>query len=166
MRRLEQVLSYISSALLLAMTLLVTADVIGRMMFRSPIYGTLEVVQFAMVGIVFLALPRCESNRAQISVTTLTERSRGKTLSALKLFGLFISFVMLIFIMWRSAAFTWTSWQEGQATMGLVHLPEAPAMLLVPIGASIACARIALLFYRELRKFGGPGDRVLTPSER
>ena len=154
MKRLEQVMHIISAFLILAMGLLVFWDVTSRYLFNRPVQGTLEVVEFAMVAIVFLALSETHAQDAHIRVSLLWERTRGATRSLLNLLGLIIGLAVLILIVWRGGLTAWEAWTGDYVTMGTPPLPEWPAKAFIPLGAFVAGIRIILSIWKESRSFG------------
>lgn len=67
--RIAQVLLWVVGALILLMMVNVTADVLGRVLFHSPLYGTSEMVgNYYMIGLVFLTIPTLELRNQQIFV--------------------------------------------------------------------------------------------------
>ena len=62
---------------LLAMMLLVAADVAGRYLIGHPLPGAIELVQYAMVFVVFSALPTVTLKRRHISLDVLHDRLGG-----------------------------------------------------------------------------------------
>ncbi len=153
MSKLEKVLDTISNFLIAAIVLLVTCDIGGRYLFNRPIQGTLELVEFIMVGVVFLGLSHSQAKGANIRVTLLVERTKGRTRLFLNLMGLFLGFCVLCLIVWRGGVAALEAWRGNYVTMGIQPLPEWPAKSLIPVGALIASVRIVLDIWSELRSF-------------
>lgn len=59
------------------MMLLVAADVAGRYLIGHPLPGAIELVQYAMVFVVFSALPTVTLKRRHISLDVLHDRLGG-----------------------------------------------------------------------------------------
>jgi TRAP-type C4-dicarboxylate transport system permease small subunit len=150
--RLEKGLNLISSILIMGMGFLVSADVICRYGLNSPVPGTFEFVEFMMVGIVFLALSRCQAQGAQIRVTVVLERIHAKIRSFLNILALLAGLIVLVLIVWSSGVSAWEAWQGGHVTFGLYQIPEAPARSLVPFGAAVASVRIMIDLLKEVTK--------------
>lgn len=71
-------LERLSGAALLVMLALTVVDVLGRYIFARPVAGVIELIQYAMVVVVFAALPAVTRRRQHISVGVL-EGSLGRT---------------------------------------------------------------------------------------
>ncbi len=63
---------WISGALLFAIALLIFIDVILRYIFNSPITGAQEIVEMAIVLVLYLGLPYSTYQRAHVRVDALT----------------------------------------------------------------------------------------------
>lgn len=155
---LERALGALSAFLIGAMTLLITFDVSGRLLLNKPLQGALEVSEFMMVGIVFLAISYCQMQKAHIRLGMLVDRSRGKVRSLFNLLALLTGLVVMVLITWRGHLEAWEAWQDGYVTQGIPPIPTAPALFLVPLGGLVASLRFALDIWRELRSFGRPAD--------
>ena len=64
----------ISSVLIFVLVLLITADIIGRYVFLSPVPGTLEITESLMVFIVFLAYAHTEAGKHNIRIQIIERR--------------------------------------------------------------------------------------------
>jgi len=67
-RLLENTASYLTAALLLLAALLTFFDVIGRNVFNSPVPGSTELTELAMVGMTFLLYPQVALRQKHITV--------------------------------------------------------------------------------------------------
>lgn len=70
-------LERLAGAALLVMLGLTCADVLGRYLFARPLAGVIELIQYAMVIVVFAALPVVTARGQHISVGLLDGRLRG-----------------------------------------------------------------------------------------
>lgn len=70
-------LERLAGTALLAMLGLTCADVLGRYLFARPLAGVIELIQYAMVIVVFAALPLVTSRGSHISVGLLDGRLYG-----------------------------------------------------------------------------------------
>jgi TRAP-type C4-dicarboxylate transport system permease small subunit len=70
-RHLQQIVQYLLMASLLAMVVLTFADVIGRRVFGSPVFGANDITEHLMAVIVFSGLPLLTSKRDHLSIDLL-----------------------------------------------------------------------------------------------
>lgn len=152
--RLSQVLALVGALGLLALLLHVSAEVIGRNLFRSPIPGTNQIVShYYMVLIAFLPLAWVERSRAMISVELLdgllpaSVRRFSDALTAL--------FACLIY-----AVIAWVTWADFVKNFNVgsfvdvlgIRLPIWPSYALPPVGFALAAL---VTGYRAIRGAGG-----------
>lgn len=70
-------LEWLACTALLAMMLIVVTDVGGRYLVGSPLPGAIELVQYAMVVVVFGGLPAVTLRRRHISLDLVHDRLSG-----------------------------------------------------------------------------------------
>jgi len=81
---LSRITDIIGRGILALMVLLITADVVMRYFFNSPIKGSYELVQFMLSMIVFLGLAFMQTKKGHVSVSLLTSKlSSGQSFLAL-----------------------------------------------------------------------------------
>lgn len=70
-RGLQLTLEGMAAAVLFALMLLTTADVLGRSLFNMPVTGTVELTQLMLAALVFFALPVVSWREEHIAVDLL-----------------------------------------------------------------------------------------------
>jgi TRAP-type C4-dicarboxylate transport system permease small subunit len=149
---------------ILAMTLLVTASVIGRYFFSMPIPGDLVLSEFLMVFVAFLPLAAVQASREHVFVTIFTDWMRNNTKVVLEAIGVVIG--LLIFTILAAATFTdfFHAWSVGTYTEGEIEFPEAPPRFVVFLGLALLAVRLlvdAIASVRGLRT----GEAAAARSE-
>lgn len=80
--------SMIGALCVVLMVLHVTADVVGRYLFNSPLTGTIVIVaNYYMILLVFLSIGIAEEKRAHISVEFFTDLLPQRAQPGISLFG-------------------------------------------------------------------------------
>lgn len=134
--RLVYALLAIAALLTFALSFLVVADVIGRVVFNSPVKGTPEMVSMSIVIICFLLAGYSVQSGSMLQADILVGvlGARGPLVSALLSGVLGAAFFALI--VWGSyepALHAWTSGEfEGE---GALRIPVWPARFVVMLGA-------------------------------
>ena len=77
--------SVIGMVFLLGMIAIVVADVFMRFCFRSPILGTVEIVEFMMLSLSFLIIALCVLDETHIRMDILFSRFPDKTKKILEI---------------------------------------------------------------------------------
>ncbi|MCE8021055.1 TRAP transporter small permease [Halomonas sp. MCCC 1A11036] len=144
MTRLANHISYalaVVAALSLGLMMLhVTADVIGKHFFNSPIPGTTEVVaSYYMVAVVFLPLAWVEVREGSIVVELLY----GLFPLAAKKVLLAVATTLSAFfyggLAWLSWAPALHAWKIGEVVEGAWRVVIWPTKFLLPLGLALAC---------------------------
>jgi TRAP-type C4-dicarboxylate transport system permease small subunit len=153
--RLMGILSAIGTAWIFFLMVLILADVIGRGTFNAPILGVPEMVQFSIVGIVFLQLPE-------------TLRTGGLTRSDVLLGALLIRYprvgcgMSLFFNLVGVVVFaiifatTWPLMQtafagsEFYGSTGVFQIPTGPLKVIILIGAAAMTIQFLLMAWEDL----------------
>jgi TRAP-type transport system small permease protein len=117
-------LEYVGGAMILAMMVVTTIDVVGRYFFAKPLWGGFETTEILMGLVVFAGMPMATARREHISID---------------LFDAMLSFRLRC---WQAAigdlvcaaiagVLAWRVWMRGQA---LVNVGETTMQLGIPRG--------------------------------
>lgn len=131
-----------AAGVVMVMMFPVTADVILRYVFRSPLHGSLELGEFMMIGVVYLSIAYIQAVKGHIRVEVGTARLPKKFQIALDILGYGFGLALFSIITWRSGHLAWEAWITGDYTMGVVRFPLWPAKSIVPIGTGLLCLRL------------------------
>ncbi len=136
MRRLLDSL-YLAAAVLagiclVAMTLLILAQVVGRW-FDILVPSTEDFSGFLLAAASFLALPHALREGAHIRVTLVISRLGGLSRRVSEGLVLLCALPLSAYIAWALGYMVWESWQFEELTQGYVPvplwLPQAPVAL-------------------------------------
>lgn len=139
--RLVYVLLAIAAIITFALSFLVVADIIGRVVFNSPVKGTPEIVSMSIVIICFLLAGYSVQSGSMIKADILIGRlgSSGNQIATIVTCLLGIGFFFLIG--WGSfdpLAHAWASGEyEGE---GALRVPAWPARLVIMLGGFLVAA--------------------------
>lgn len=142
-RAFINVLCFISMALLAALMLLGTADVVGRYFFNRPISGAYEISEVILAGIVLFALAYTASQNGHVSVDTFINRFTQPVRDVLGFLVSLLSLAVFAIIGWQGLLNALTAWQNNRL-IDVIDLPMAPFILVVPIGCLALCLELAL----------------------
>jgi len=142
---------------------LVCADVIGRVVFNSPVKGTPEIVSFSIVVICFLQAPFAIRSGGMIFVDAVTSRLPPLAQRVLEIAGYLLGLTFFVIVCWGSlepAAHAWTSNEfEGE---GALRVPVWPARFIIILGTALAAFNYLLATIERLR--APLGEPVRGPS--
>ena len=134
--RLVQTLLAAAALLRFSLGFLVVADVVGRVIFSSPVKGTPEIVSMSIVIICFLLAGHAVQSGGMLHADILVGLfgKRGPLLSSL-LSGLLgaVFFALIVWGSFEPALHAWTSDEfEGE---GALRVPVWPARFVVMLGS-------------------------------
>jgi TRAP-type C4-dicarboxylate transport system permease small subunit len=134
--RLVRILLAAAALLTFSLSFLVAADVIGRVVFNSPVKGTPEIVSMSIVIICFLLAAYAVHSGSMIRTDVLAGifGPRARTFAALLSGVLGAGFFGII--VWGSLEPLQHAWASGEFEgEGALRVPVWPARLVVMFGA-------------------------------
>lgn len=148
-------LGVLGSVCIMALAVLINADVLSREILHSPIGGVPEIVAMMMVSIVFLQLGQAvraeRMTRNGSFLNHLTERRPAVGHAMEALFSLFgcVVFVMIFITTIRYFMFAWNSDQYFGGVLG-VFIPVWPVKAVTLIGSLAVGCQFAVRTHRHL----------------
>ncbi len=131
---------------------LVCADVIGRVVFNSPVRGTPEMVSFSIVIICFLQAPFAIRSGGMIWVDAVTSHLPLLVQRLLEIAGYALGFAFFAIVFWGSldpSLHAWTSNEfEGE---GALRVPVWPVRFVIVLGTFLAAFNYLLVAIERLR---------------
>ncbi|MFZ2649931.1 MAG: TRAP transporter small permease [Burkholderiaceae bacterium] len=137
---------YLAAFLAFALCFLVVADVLGRVVFNSPVKGTPEIVSTSIVMICFLQAGYAVRSGGMIHVDALLKRLPPRLQSWMVTLGALLGAGLFAFLCWGSvepAMHAWTSNEfEGE---GALRVPAWPTRFILVLGTGLAATSYLLL---------------------
>ncbi len=148
---LTRLLLVLAAVLAFLLCFLVVADVIGRVVFNSPVKGTTELVSLSIVIICFLQAGFAIRSGGMLHVDMFVSKGGPRTQSLFAAFAALAGLVFFAAICWGSfdgAAHAWTSNEyEGE---GALRVPVWPARFVLMLGTFVAAFSYLLLLVQHL----------------
>ena len=146
----DRLLAHLGGLCILAMTLVVTCNVILRYVFRSPTSWSLEITGYLTVACIFLPLALTQAENKQIRVDLLRGRltPRLKSIVDLTISIIALSFFILLTI--KSLDMAIFSYQHHLVSNTVARMPLFPSQLVLTVGAFTLCMCFILLIYRQI----------------
>lgn len=136
LERISAALAFAGGAILVAVSSVVTAGVVGRWLFGREITGAFEIVQIGVAIAAFLFLPICQLHGQNITVDTFTNRAPARLRGGLDALWAFAYAVVALALAWRLAI-------GAKETIGSAMVSS---MLQLPFGWAMAVGAAALAF--------------------
>lgn len=131
---------------------LVTADVIMRGLFHSPIPGVLEIVQALNVIIIFLSIAFVQRLKGHIKIDLVVSHMSPAQLDAFETFCWIVGLAVFSLLTWQMSIFTVESWRVREATMGLIYFPVYPIKFLIAVGSFLLCLGFIIDITRSINR--------------
>ena len=144
---------YIVGALLLISVIYVSANVVGRYLFNSPVLGMRSYVGIMLVPITYLALAYGWYKRGFITVDILQKKLKGKVLWGFQFAFLLVTLILFAGLIWYGAVtetiISYTlKLQAGRPTY---YSPEWPWRTAMTLGLFLMMIRNILDLVRMVR---------------
>ena len=159
--RFEAALAAVGTGWILVLMALICADIVGRAAFNAPILGVPEMVQFSIVGIVFLQLPltlRTDGlTRSDLLLGALM-RARPRIAHALQLVFDLTGAALLAIIVgttWPLARQAFAN-KEFYGSTGVVHIPTGPLKAIIILGCAVMALQFLLRAWRAFQAMTAP----------
>jgi TRAP-type C4-dicarboxylate transport system permease small subunit len=143
-------MGYVSALAITVLMLLVTANVIGRYFFKSPITGTPEIACLLMIVIVFPALAWVALEGKHIKVDFIIERFSRR-------FQVITDSIMMLIILGIYSIITWESFPAAMTSTdvsSLLSIPQAPFYWVMAVGWAVFCVSILTLVIKRIAEAG------------
>lgn len=136
-----RVLEYVGGAMILAMMVVTTIDVVGRYFFSKPLWGGFETTEILMGLVVFAGMPMATARRDHITIDLFDAMLSWRTRCWQAALGDLVCAAI-------AAALAWRIWMRGQQ---LVNVGETTMQLGIPrgyvaLGMAVLMAVAALVF--------------------
>lgn len=146
-------LNAVGSAWVAAITVLVCADILSRLLFRYPLVGVPEIVKVSIVAIVWLQIPHTLKTgghlRSDIVLRFLSGRSRAVADLFACVLGAII-FGLLVYSGWDTMIQAWEMGEfEGELP---VRVPTYPLRSIVLLGAALTALQFVLMAAEAVRR--------------
>lgn len=149
--RLTRALLVLAAVWAFILTFFIIADIVGRSVFNSPVYGVPEIVMNSIVMIVFLQAGYAIRSGAMLRADFLAQRFPplfGRVALAVGYLLGAAFFAMILLGGWEAAIRSWVSGEyEGE---GALRVPAWPTRWTILVGSALACFNYLLMAYLDI----------------
>lgn len=100
-RTVYPVLGYIAATVVFVLMLLTTADVVGRYLFNSPIWGAFEITEILLATLIFAGLPLVTLRNEHVTVDLFDPVTPEWLFRIQHVLACLIGFVCTAYLSWR-----------------------------------------------------------------
>ena len=153
---LMTILNAAGTAWIGVITVLITCDILGRILFNSPIIGVPEIVKVSVVAIVWLQMSHTLKIgghiRSDVVLDRLSPNGRASIDLIASILGAFV-FGLLVYAGWDNMIEAWRIGEfEGELP---VRVPTYPVRTIVLLGAALTSYQFLLFGWQSMQKFAG-----------
>ncbi|MEX2198179.1 MAG: TRAP transporter small permease [Burkholderiales bacterium] len=146
-------LNAVGSAWVAALTVLICADILGRVLFKFPLVGVPEIVKVSIVAIVWLQIPHTLKTGGHLRSDVLLRFLSGRSRAAVDLFCYLLGaliFGLLVYSGWDTMIQAWEMGEfEGELP---VRVPTYPLRSIVLLGAGLTALQFVLMAAEAVRR--------------
>ena len=151
-------LNAVGSAWVAAITVLVCADILGRVLFRHPLVGVPEIVKVSIVAIVWLQIPHTLRTGWHLRSDVVLRRLSGRGRAAADLFACALGVVIFALLVYSGWDTMIQAWEMGEFEGELpVRVPTYPLRSIVLLGAALTALQYLLMAAEAVRRLLAPG---------
>jgi len=136
---------------LVLMMLVTVIDVFLRSAFNRPILGVVELAEYAMVAVVYLALPLCGLRRGHARVETLSVFFPPGLLRIVDIITSLLSLGILSLMTWQ-ALLEFGNMLEAKRASDMLGMPAYPFYLILALGSLILAFVLVVIILRLLQR--------------
>ena len=158
---LDKIEEYICIGCLVAMTILVFANVFSRFVLHASLSFSDEITTKLFILLSMLGTAIAAKRRAHLGLSIVTDAVSPKVRRALLIFGFGLSTVFSFLVFFYGIKMVHSEYILGQVTPAM-QWPEWVYGLFVPFGAIFMTIRCAQITIEEIRT---PADKILSDAE-
>ncbi|MCF8114441.1 MAG: TRAP transporter small permease [Desulfotignum sp.] len=150
LNKFSDFLKMIGAIALTIMMMLTVVDVIGRF-FKSPIFGSVELVGFLATIVVASALPYTYKVDGHVGVEILVRLLPDKAQTWIDIFTRTLTLVLFALITWQMFLYAEDIYKTGEVSMNL-EFPIYYIVYLLAFGLLIFTVTILETIYQDIKK--------------
>lgn len=151
--RIMAVLNAIGTAWVAAITVLISCDILGRVLFNSPIIGVPEIVKVSVVGIVWLQMSHTLKIGGHLRSDVILGRLSPKARSIVDMIAYSLGaivFGLIVYSGWNTMIMAWELGEfEGEEP---ARIPTYPLRTIVLLGAGLTSLQFVLMLGKIIRE--------------
>ena len=145
---------YLAGAAVLAMTLLVTVDVLFRFLFGGSTRMAVEFSGYLLVVIVFLGLAYTHQEKGHIRVDFFLNLLPPRVQKLVGFLGTVLFLFLSAFLGYRASQSVLVSYQFGSTSRTGIDVPLWPYQAVIPVGLFLLSALLTMQIIQSFRSSG------------
>jgi len=162
-------LRLVTCLILVFITVSVCIEVVLRYFFNKPQVWVIELSEYGLLYITFLAAGWVLQAKSHITIELVTERLRERARAFLSIVRSFLISGVSMVLIWYGVRVTWTYFLRGTYNPTILEIPTAAILVVIPVGGlfllfqSLGEIISNVLKYESLKS--GTVRRIATPEK-
>lgn len=157
---IEDWLAIIAGLIVLALMIVVTADVIMRSLFNYPLPNSYEYMELGMVFVVYLGAAQVQREKRHIAIDAVVKALPPRGSALLEMVGCIVGLILMAAIGWWGAQAAWNSFVTSEYIGSVAHVPVLPARIALLCGVLVLSVRLVIDIWRYACRVVNPHDRT------
>lgn len=132
-KKINTGIAFVGMFLLIPLMLMMTGDVIGRVLFNSPIKGSYELASYLLACFVLLGIAYTYQVGGHVRIDLLVTRLPKRAAYICEIISILLSLFIVAILVWQG----WLLGISDTAVSEQLRIPEGPFRLLVPFAATM-----------------------------
>lgn len=141
------VLLAIGTTVLAVMMFFIMTDVLLRYIFKSPILGSYEIVEYMMALLIPFGVVYCAHKKGHVAVDILFDRFPKRFQGILNVITSLAVLVFFVLIAWQNILFIEESYAQ-KITSGVLYIPAYPFVTALAVGFVALCLVLLMDFLK------------------
>lgn len=127
-------LTFLAAIFLAFITSIVSAEIVMRYLLNRSIKWVIEVSEYSLLWVAFLSVAWALRKEAHVKMDVVLSHLKPRTQALLNVITSIVGAIICLTLAWFSAETTWHQFLMGAAREGMLQIPKAPIMAIIPIG--------------------------------
>lgn len=146
----------LAAAILIFVMFSVCAEIVMRYFFNRPIIWVIEISEYCLLFITFLATAWALIRGAHISVDIVNRQLKGKTRAVLGMISSFSGIVVCCVLFRYGITVTWEYFRSGSYRPTSLEIPTYLILWVIPWGGFLLLIAFLRSGYRHLQEWRNP----------
>jgi TRAP-type C4-dicarboxylate transport system permease small subunit len=150
LERFSERIILLTGLAVLAMTLMVSYDVLMRYFLDQPQLFVDDLTSFLLVAMIFLGAGPVFYKGGHIRIDLVTSRLKSKTQSRMRVITLFIGIAFLFIVIYETMVSTVGAFQTGRVS-AVMNYPLWAGMIFIPLGLILMIFFMGMQLVKEVK---------------
>lgn len=157
--RVGDSMAWLACVFIILIMLAVSIDVILRYFIGGAIVGVLEISEYILLYLTFLGTTWLLKREGHVIIDFLVTQLKPKNQAWLLIVTSIIGAVLTLTLTWYGVLVTLDAFHRDVCAIGVLRLPVAPVIAIIPIGSFLLCIQFLRRAYGGLKRVSPSKER-------